>query len=260
MRKIIIELLTIGLILLSTPIKLKGQLFESKELFPKVKTIKIKHFNQSGSGRYLTLKNVDSIGRVKKEERFWNNMLLSSHELKYDNHNNIIVDIQTVDLNGYTRTDTIMYEYKYYDNLIIYQICKLSVSDSTIIKLTKNEGDSILKYQKSEYFFNHQTEKTDFYETSYTLKYKNRLLISNEILGKNENLHKIIEYEYFDNGRLKRKKINWISEPEDSREHVGGIESDDEYFKYDFDEKSRIKIFFKIIDGIKYKIATFKYD
>jgi hypothetical protein len=260
MRKTIIETLIIGLFLVLTPTTIKAQLFEQNELFPEIKSIKGKYYNGSGSGRYWSLDYMDSIGRVIKKESFRNNQLMSRNEIKYDNHNNIIFNIQTFDFNNPARIDTFRYEYKYSDNRIIYQYRKLSVNDSTVIELIKNEGDSICKYQEKAFYFRPNTGKTDVYETIYTLRYKNSLLISNEIFDPKDKSKEIKTYEYFDNGRLKRRTINRIPEPELKGNYIGGPGSDDEYYKYNLDSQGRIKIFFRIINGKTYKIATYKYN
>jgi hypothetical protein len=260
MRKTIIESLIIGLILVLTPTTVKSQLFEDNELFPKVKTIKGKYYNGTGSGRYWSLDYVDSIGRVIKKESYRNNQLMSRNEIEYDNHNNKILDVQTFDINNTKRKGTYKYEYKYAENRIVYQNFKLSLNDSTVIELIKNEGDSIYKYQEKAYYFRPKTGETAVYEKIYTLRYKNDLLISNEIFEKEDNSKEIKTYEYFDNGRLKRRTINRIPEPKIKGNYTGGPGSDDEYYKYNLDSQGRIKKFFRIINRKTYKIATYKYD
>lgn len=260
MRKTIIESFIFGLILVLTPTTVKSQLFVHNELFPEVKSIKGKYYNGSGSGRYWSLDYVDSIGRVIKKESYRNNQLMSRNEIKYDNQNNILFDIQTFDFNNPKRIHAFKYEYKYYDNRIVYQYRKLSANDSTVTELINNEGDSILKYQEKTYYFRPKTGKTDVYETVYTLKYKNRLLISNEIFDQKDNSKEIKTYEYFENGRLKRRVIQTIPEHQIKDEYEGGPESDDEYYKYDLDSHGRIKIFFRIINGRTFKIAAYKYN
>jgi len=259
MRREIIKLFISGLILVLSPTIVKSQLFVHNELYPEVKRIKGKYSNGSGSGRYWSLDYVDSIGRVIKKESYRNNQLMSRNEIKYDNQNNILFDIQTFDFNEPARIDTFKYEYKYSDNRITYQFRKLSENDSTVIELIKNEGDSILKYQKKSFYFRPQTGKTDVYETIYTLRFKNSLLISNEIFDPKDNSKEIITYEYFDNGRLKRRTIKRIPEPKLKDNYCGGPGGDDEYYKYDLDSHGRIKIFYRIINGKIYKIATYKY-
>ncbi len=259
MRKTIIESFIFGLIFVLTPITVKSQLFVHNELFPEVKSIKGKYYNGSGSGRYWSLDYVDSIGRVIKKESYRNNQLMSRNEIKYDNQNNILFNIHTFDFNNSARKDTFKYEYKYSDNRITYQYCTLSVNDSTVVELIKNEGDSICKYQEKVFYFRPNTGKTDIYETIYTLRFKNNLLICNEIIDPKDSSKEIKTYEYFDNGRLKRRTIKRIPEPELRGNYSGGPGSDDEYYKYNLDSHGRIKKFFRIINGKTYKIATYKY-
>ncbi|MCB9309881.1 MAG: helix-turn-helix domain-containing protein [Lewinellaceae bacterium] len=74
------------------------------------------------------------------------------------------------------------------------------------------------------------------------------------------NSAELIKYEYFDNGRLKRRLIERIPEPKIKGVYTGGPSSDDEFYKYNFDSEGRIKVFYRIINGKKYKIAVFSYE
>ena len=260
MSKTVIVTLIIGLILSMIPKSVSAQLFEDNELFPNVTTIKRKYFNGTGNRGYWSLEHVDSIGRVIKEESYQKRRLLSRRKIEYDNQNNKIFDIQTFDFNNLGRIDTFKFEYKYSENLIIYQYRKLSDNDSTIIELIENEGDSIFKYQEKTYYYRPKTGKTDVYETLYTLTYRNDLLISNEILNKEKNSKEIKTFEYDDNARLKRRVIERIPRPELNGFYTGGPGSDDEFYKYKLDSKGRIKKYFKIINGKRYKIVVYYYN
>ncbi len=260
MRKSIIETLIIGLITLIIPSTIKAQLFEDKELFPNTTVIKGKYYSGSGGGGFWSLDYVDSIGRIAIKESYRKKLLMSRSKIEYDSHNNKIFDIQTFDFNNPERIDTFRYEYKYDNNRIIYQYRKLSFNDSTVIKLIENIGDSILIYQEKAFYFRPKTGETDIFETIYTLKYRNDLLISNEIYIKEENLKEIKTYEYNDNGRLKRRIIERILNPEQKSFYVGGPSSDDESYEYKLDSQRRILKYFKIINGKKLKIAVYRYE
>jgi len=185
---------------------------------------------------------------------------MSRNEIIYDDYNNKIFDIQTFDFNNPERIDTNRFEYKYANNRIIYQFRKLSVNDSTVIKLTENQGDTILKYQEQTFYYRPRTKKTDVYETVYTLKYKDGLLISRDEFDKEQNSTKIKKYEYFENGRLKRRLIERIPELEEESVYVGGPGSDDEFYEYKIDSEGRIKVFYRIINEKKFKIAEYSYE
>jgi len=256
--KVLCQLLT-GLIILLIPLTSKAQLFEDVELFPQTSIIKGKYYSGSGGGGYWSLDYVDSIGRVVVKESYHKKELMSRRKIEYDNHNNKVFDIQTFDFNNSERIDTFRYEYKYDNNRIVYQYRKLSSNDSTVIELVENIGDSVLIYQEKAFYFRPKTGKTDVFEKIYTLKYRNKLLTSNEIYSKEKNSKEIKTYDYYDNGRLKRRIIERIPKPEQKSFYVGGPGSDNEYYKYTFDSNGRIKKFYRIIEGKKFKIAVYKY-
>lgn len=126
--------------------------------------------------------------------------------------------------------------------------------------MTKNEGDSILKYQEKAYYFRPATGKTAVYENEYILRYKNGLLISNCIINKEDNSKKIKTFEYFEDGRLKRRLIKRLPKPQQEDFYWGGPGGDDEYYKYKLDTKGRVRKFYRIINDNRYKIATYRYN
>lgn len=259
-RKLILNLVIVGLLILITPIAIHAQLFETNELYPNTNVVKGKYYNGSGGGGYWSLEYVDSIGRIISKESYHNKQLMSRRRIVYNHNNNKIYDIQTFDYNNPERVDTFRYEYKYANNRIIYQFRKLSENDSTLIKLIENQGDTLSKYQEQAFYYRPKTKKTDVYETVYTLKYQNGLLISKEEFDKEQNSTEIQKHEYYDNGRLKRRLIERIPKLEGEPIYVGGPGSDDELYKYKLDSQGRILKFYKIIDGKKYKIAVYKYE
>ena len=250
----------IGFIILMIPTTIRAQLFVENELMPNTVTIKGKYFNGSGGGGYWSLDYLDSLGRVIKKESYHKKQLMARQTIEYDNHNNKLFEIQTFDFNNPERIDTFRYEYKYSENRIIYQNRKLTVNDSSVTELIKNEGDSIFVYKEMNYRYRPKTRKSDVYETVYTLTFRKNLLAINEILDKQTNSKEIRTYEYFDNGRLKRRVIKRIPEPEIKGLYTGGPGGDDEYYKYKIDTKDRIKRFYRIINGKSYKIAVYTYD
>ncbi len=54
-------------------------------------------------------------------------------------------------------------------------------------------------------------------------------------------------------------KKQLMLKPEQKSFYLGGPGSDDEYYKYTFDPNGRIKKFYRIIEGKKFKIAVYKY-
>jgi|GEM_PF-425504 len=260
MTKATINSVIIGLIIVSFPMTLNAQLFNENELYLKVSVIIGKYYNGSGGKGYWSKDYVDSIGRVIKKESYHKGQLMSRDSKVYDKNNNIIFDIQTFDYNNPERVDTFRYEYKYEDKRIIYQYRKLSDNDSTIIEEIDNQGDTLLKYQEKAFYYRPKTNLTDVFETHYTLRFRNDQLISKEKFNKKENSTEIEKYQYYENGRLKRRIIERIPQPEHQSFYVGGPGSDDEYYKYKLDEMGRIKVFYRIVNGKKFKIAEYRYE
>lgn len=256
MRKLIFDSFLIGLVIILLPTSIKAQLFDTNELYPNTKVIKGKYFNGSGGRGFWSLDYVDAIGRIIRKESYFKRKLMSRNKLVYDENNNKIFNIVTFSYNNPERVDTFKYEYKYSNNSIIYQYHKMSNNYSSTIELIKNEGDSILKYQRKAYTF---IQKPDTSITIHTLRFKNNLLLNSEIYDFDRNTKLIITYEYFDNGRLKRRKIERFPKPEDELGYIGGPGSDDEFYKYKTDSIGRIKRFYRIINNKKYKIATYSY-
>jgi hypothetical protein len=258
--KTVFNVLITGLIVLWFPLTLKAQLFETNELYSNTKVIKGKYYNGTGGGGYWSLYYVDSIGRIIRKESYHKKQLMSRQKIVYDENNNKIFDIQTFDYNNPERTDTFRFEYKYADNRIIYQFRKLSENDSTVTELIENQGDTLLKYQEQAFYYRPKTKKTDVLKTVYTLRYQNGLLISNEKYDQQNNANELLKYEYFGNSRLKRRLIERIPEPKIKEVYIGGTGSDDEFYNYKLDSEGRIKVFYRIINGKKYKIAVYCYE
>lgn len=263
MRKPIINTLIIGLITglitLIIPTTVNAQLFEENELFPNVKTIKGKYFNVSGGKGWRSLDYVDSLGRVTMKESYHKRQLMSRHEIEYDDHNNEILSKHTFDINDPQKINSCRYAYKYSGDRIVYQCLKCSANDSTVIELKENLGDSVLVYQEKAFYYRPTTGNTHVYETVFTLKYKNGLLTSKEIYKKEGNSKVIETYEYFANGRLQHRIIERIPKPAQKSTYIGAPGSDDEYYKYIVDSKGRVKKFFKIIEGKKFRMVAYNY-
>lgn len=260
MRKLTLDLVIIGFLILMNPLATKAQLFETIELYPNTNVIKGKYFNGTGGGGYWSLDYMDSIGRIITKESYQKNQLMSRQKIVYDDNNNKIFDIHTFDYYNQEGVDTFRYEYKYADNRIIYQFRKLSENDSTVIELIENQGDTLLEYKEQAFYYRPKTETTDVYETHYTLRYRGNYLIRKEKFDKDEDSTEIEKYEYYNNGRLKRKQIERIPKPKNESFYIGGPGSDDEYYKYKIDSEERITVFYRIVNGKKFKIAEYSYE
>ncbi|MTB53533.1 hypothetical protein [Lewinella sp. W8] len=179
--------------------------------------------------------------------------------LWYDDHNNVLFDVETYSINDPARIDTNRWEYQYRGDRIRFQYRKLSDHDSTVIKLVKNQGDTLLQYREEAHYYRLSTGVTDVFETVYTLAYSEGRLIKKEEFDVNQNARKITQYSYYDHGRIKRKQIDRIPESADEPVYVGGPGSDDESYEYKLDDAGRVTKFYKIIGGRKFLIATYRY-
>lgn len=258
MKKLVITILAI--LLLGS--KLNAQLFVTQEIYPDISTVEGKYYNGSGGGGYWSVAKLDTLGRTIEKESYRKKELLARDKFVYNSNNDQLYYIVTYDINSPNRIDTISnYEYKYQGDRIVYQKnTNKNRRDSTVIQLIENKGDSILIYQDKSYYFRPKTNTTDIYERIHTLKYQKGLLVRKEKIDLNRNEKEITYFEYYPNGRLKRRKIEREPEPELKGVYVGGPGSDDEFYEYKFDKWGRIKTFYRIIGKKKYKIATYKYN
>ncbi len=259
----------IGLLISINSATLEAQLFHTQRLYPNTKVIKERSYYGCRGGKYWSLAYVDSIGRIISKDEYHNNKLISRQKIVYDDNNNKIFDIYIKEYDDRPKEiDTLIrYEYKYQNNRIVHQLHKFSENDSIVTKLIENKGDTLLKYQKQAFYYRPDTKNTDIYETIYTLKYKNGLLVSKEEKSDKGYEIKLTKYEYFENKRLNHRLIERTSIYRPNRPSIFGIKpiytgvpgSDDEYYRYKLDSKGRVKVFYRIIDGKEYKIASYRY-
>jgi hypothetical protein len=238
-----------------------GQMLEEKNSYPGVRTIKGKYFNGSGGSGYWSFEKLDSIGRTIEKENYRKKKLLSREKFIYNSNNDKLYKIIVYNINDPIKTDTIVkYEYKYDSDMIVYQKSNFSKNDSTIIRLVENRGDTILIYKKQSYYFRPNKNTTDVYEEIYSFIYKNKRLTCFEIHDLNDNSKRTTYYNYFPNGKLKRRKIERNPMPDIEVRYVGGTDSDDMSYEYKLDEEGRIQNLYYLINEKKYKIATYKYN
>jgi hypothetical protein len=260
MKRLIYNLAVIGFILLMNPLSIRAQLFEAVELYPNINEITRKYYSGTGGRGYWSVDYMDSIGRIIKNESYYKKHLTSKEKVVYDENNNVIFKIQTSGFcNSEHVVDTLKYEYKYEDNQIVYQLMTYSDNISVVTKLVENQGDTLCIYNEQTFCYRPKTKTTDVFEKVYKLRYQNGLLVYKEVFDKDQNSTEIKKFEYFKNGRLKRRLIVRIPEPEWPNVYCGGPGSDDEYYEYKLDSEGRVKVFYKIVDGKKYKIAVYKY-
>lgn len=236
-----------------------AQLFEQKDFYPDVKTVKAKYYNGSGGG-FRSVEKLDDPGRVAEREYYSGNQLRSRQQLTYNPNNDRLYQIETLDINYPGRVDmTIRYEYEYREGRIVRQKSYHTASDSIVILLIGNEGDTCLVYQSKSYIFRPKTNTADVHEKRYTANYSDGLLIRLEAFDVDKNSKETTHYEYYPNGKLKRRKIERDPEPAFKVMYTGGPGGDDMYYEYKFDKSGRIRTLYHIVDAKRYKIATYRY-
>ncbi len=251
MRKLFHAYSLIAFLIYTSPLSTEAQLFETNVLYPNTGTITGKY----GRG-FWSLEYVDARGRVIGKENHFKKELRSAYKMEYDDHDNKILEINTFDCNE-PGIDTIQYVYKYAGNRIIYQRCTYSDNDSTVIELTENLGDTLLKYRKQDFYYRPDSKKTEVLETQYILTYKGNRLVSKKKFEKDRKSTKITNFDYYNNGRVKRRVIENI--PKTGGVYIGGPGSDDMSYKYRLDSQGRIKVEYVIVEGKKYKMAKYRY-
>ncbi len=194
-KKLIITIL----IVLFFASKINAQLFESKEFYPGVKTVKGKYYKGSGGGGFWSIANLDTLGRTIEKESYCKKELRGRDNFVYNFNNDKLYHIVTFDINNPNRIDTISsYEYKYQEKRIVCQKdIRRNFRDSTVIRLIENKGDTILIYQHKSYCFRPKTNTTDVFERRYTMKFQEDL-ISSFFMQKRQN------------GSISRKKTTGI--------------------------------------------------
>jgi len=267
MQKLIIAILTV----LFFANKINAQLFVSKEFYPGIKTVKKKSYDDSGGDSYWSIAKLDTLGRTIEIESYLKKVSFGRANFVYNSNNDHLYCMITFDTDNPNSIDTLSsYKYIYQENRIVYQKdTRRNLRDSTVIQLIENKGDTILIYQYKSYFYKsykshyssrpEETNTTDVLERRYTLKYQNDLLVMSEKFDLNRNEKEITYFEYYPNGRLKRRKIEREPVSELKKHYVGGTGNDDEFYKYKFDKSGRIKTLYRVIGKKKYKIETYVY-
>ena len=234
---------------------LKAQLFREVRLYPKTTGIHRKYFNGSGGRGYWTYEKVDTFGRAVEESSYKRNTLLAKYLYQYNDKHDVTRYIYIT--NDLPRIDTTTYEYTYINNRIAFQKCTFSNNDSIIYRLISDQGDSVLTYHQISYYQQGRNANRSF-ERTYILTYQDRLLVKKEeITGEKKE---ITCFEYYNNGKLKRRTITREPEPEHQGVYTGGPGSDDQSYSYIYDREGRVKDHFTSIADKTYKLATYHYE
>ena len=232
----------------------KGQILYEKNFSPGINSIEAKY----GENGFRNFEKLDSLGRTIERSSFRKKKLLEKTIYRYNNKNDIIRSIVTYNVNRPNKIDTTNYEYLYIKNYIEFEKCISPNKDSIIYKLIKNEGDSILTYQKISYYYSPNKKIHTHNDETYILSYQNNLLIKKEFIDHNNN-KEINNFEYYPNGKLKHRIVKRIPEPDSKVVVAGAPYSDNQFYKYTYDSSGRVKKYYTVIDNRTYKLATYKY-
>ncbi|AYQ32469.1 hypothetical protein [Runella sp. SP2] len=234
-----------------------GQIFNKKELHPGFKKIITKQFNGTGGKGYWNLKNIDSIGRISSIEYFKKSNLLSKNIYKYNINNDEILAISAFDINNPNRVDTIsVTEYKYDENSQITNSKTIMGQTTKTTNLINSSSDTLKAYEEIIYTKSRITSKDNLTVHLNHLNQIKRLNIV-DLISKNHEIH---YREYYNNGRLRRRKIERFPKPEMDIIYVGGPGSDDETYKYKYYKNGKLKKFYIIIKNKKYLLESYKYE
>jgi len=234
---------------------LKAQLFRETSLYPNTTGIHRKYFNGTGGRGYWTYEKVDTFGRIIERNSYKNNKLLGKELNQYNDKHDVTQITYPYDINNPQRVITFKYEYTYINNRIAFQKCKYPNNDSTTYRLIADQGDSVLTYREISY--DHQGDT--IVERTYILTYQDRLLVKKEKIDSDKN-KEITCFEYYNNGKLKRRIITREPKPEFQGFYAGGPGSDDQSYSYTYDGAGRVKKQFTIIGDKTYKQATYRYE
>lgn len=261
------KVLSILLISIFFIVQMNAQLFESKKLYPDVKSIKGKYFNGSGGKGYWSMETLDEKGRIVNSKSYKKRILLSETEYHYDSNNNEIHNTELFDINHPKKVKTNWHRRYEYDssNNISYQVTKTSDTDSAIIKLVTITPDSMFTYLETSYHYNAAKNKRWENKKEHKVFFnKDKSIRKWTIENLSDHSKEIKEFWYFSNGALKRRTVKRVPvsklEGGSTAIYLGGPGSDDQQWEYTYDKNGRVKKMYTIVDGKKYKVAKYKYN
>lgn len=235
-----------------------AQVLSINEVTTDVSIIKEKGTRRVGTGRYRVFKYLDKVGRVIKSDTYFKRTHFATEEFIYDQWNNIVLNTQTDWINPQKQANVCKYSYVYEGSRIILQTKTISDKDSSVMELVYNHGDTILNYLERSFIVQGSNEMRFTRETNYILKFQNGLLVSKEVKIKGSDTSELTKLEYDNNHMLNRRSIQRRINTRPMT-YTGYPASDDEFYEYKLDTNGRIRKLYKIMNGRKYKIMTYKY-
>lgn len=234
---------------------LKAQLFREISLYPNTTGINRKYFSGCGKG-FWTYEKVDAFGRAVEKSSYRRNTLLAKYLYQYNDKHDVTAEIN-YSYDDPQRIDTFKYEYTYINNRIAFQKCTFPNNDSIIYRLISDQGDSVLTYQQISYYQQGRNANQSF-ERTYILTYQDRLLVKKEEITAEKK--ETTCFEYYNNGKLKRRIITRDPEPEQPGYYTGAPGGDDQSYSYTYDREGRVKRLFTSIGDKTYKLSSSRYE
>lgn len=245
------------LVILFYALTLKAQLFQKKEFYPGLKKIIGKYYNGSGGRGWWSLQKMDSLGRVIEYNSYRKRKLMGKTFYQYNKNNDILYKVSAFDINRPDVVDSSKYQYKYANGRIVFQKQIFANGDFNLFKLIKQQ-DSVFTYQNISCNYRPYKKQYHISERRVILTYNKNKLIDKEEVSTDSS--KTTTYRaYYSNRQLKHRLIEHAPEEKIKGVYLGSPGSDDEYYKYKYDGKGRVKIFYRIIGNKKYKIVDYQY-
>ena len=249
-----------GLVLTGVSLQAEAQLFEKLRLYPNVALIKSKIYDSSGKSRFWSIERLDSLGRLTEKEDYYKKTLLSKAKLTYDSRNNKLLDIRTYSISDSNHVDTIRYDYEYTKDGISYpKQVRSSRKDSIVVTLVDNIGDTTFIYQSVHYNPKTKPDSICCYKEMRFLTFRDGLLVKDKRLDLQDKSEETTSYEYFTNGKLKRRVIEREPKSKFDGIYIGGPGSNDMSFDYVLDKAGRPTKSYTTTRGKRYKQVTYKY-
>jgi hypothetical protein len=228
---------------------------------PGVKVRKTKEFSGTGGRGYWNLKYYDQKGRMILQEKYRKRILMSRNAYEYNVQNDEVLSVSLYDINYPGKVDTISVETYEYDESGQAILNKSTIGKTVIT--TRKTASSLPNMSEYHVISEHYWQEKDIitYDTTtfhVILNNKNfieKKIRRNRVSGEKE----ITDFEYFDNGKLKRTKVTRIPVPEYPVVYTGGPRGDDMSYKYKYNKKGRVKKLYTIVEGKKYKLEEYTY-
>lgn len=237
-----------------------GQIGYPQKIYPPVKEIKIKDYINNPWDSYTVI-YPDEFGRPVREEYYLEGEIIVSTVRIFNEKHEVIAsqEINHLDNTNATRTPASfeLFEYQYEGSLM------------TQFKLIHSDGENTTRIIEKLDSNAYCVETTSIYKgiERDSSQYYIQLNSNGQIVEKTEALDLMFEdgvivstttYEYYPNGQVKRRIIEYDEEFNSGPSYCG-FHSDDQSWEYKYDKKDRIKYVYTIVNGVRYKSKKYRY-